>query len=140
MPIVAAVENAERDRQVMAEGAALADAFNEELHVIHVLDREDLEKSRMSDSTDSRPSMNVAQDTAAEIASLETDEYTPVGRIGTPTTEIQNYTEEVEARYLVIGGRKRSPIGKAMFGSTTQSLLLNVESSVVTVRTSDESE
>ncbi|AGB37072.1 universal stress protein [Natronococcus occultus] len=135
MTIVTAVEDTERDRRVIAEGAALADAFNDELHVIHVLDRDSLEEGAAADEPGSRPTLEVARDIAADIASLETKEFTPVGRIGSPAGEIQNYTEETEARYLVVGGRKRSPIGKAVFGSITQSLLLNVESTVVTVRT-----
>lgn len=138
MTIITAIEDTERDRPVIAEGAALAEAFEDELHVIHVLDRNNLEEEATSpEEPDSRPSMDVARDTAAELATLEANEFTPVGRIGSPASEIQHYTEEVDARYLVVGGRKRSPIGKAVFGSITQSLLLNVDCSVVTVRTED---
>lgn len=136
MTIVTAIEDTERDRPVIAEGVAIAEAFDDELHVIHVVDRNDLEEAATSsEQPDSRPSMDAARDTAAELAALEANEFTPVGRIGSPASEIRRYTEGVDARYLVIGGRKRSPIGKAVFGSVTQSLLLNVDCSVVTVRT-----
>lgn len=115
MPIVTAVENAGCDRRLLAEGAALVHAFDDGRYVIHVLDRDGLEEGVLSDGTESRLSM----DTTAEIAAKVTDGYTPVGRIGSPVTEIQHYIERVETQYLVIGGRKRSPIGRAMFGSIT---------------------
>lgn len=135
MTIVTAVEDARRDRWIVSEGANLANAFDDELHVIHVRNREDLEESATTGAADQRSPRDVARDTAASIASNGAEEFTPVGRIGSPATEIREYVEEVDARYLVVGGRKRSPIGKALFGSVTQSLLLNVDQPVVTVRT-----
>lgn len=135
MTIVTAVEDAKRDQQIVSEGANLANAFDDELHVVHVRDREDLEENATTGTTDQRSPAEVARDTAESIASHGAAEFTPVGRIGSPATEIRGYVEEVDARYLVIGGRKRSPIGKALFGSVTQSLLLNVDQPVVTVRT-----
>ncbi|WP_049988006.1 universal stress protein [Halobellus rufus] len=55
------------------------------------------------------------------------------GRVGEPVEEILSEAERRGARYLVIGGRKRSPAGKALFGSKTQSILLESELPVVTV-------
>ncbi|MEF8841241.1 MAG: universal stress protein [Haloarculaceae archaeon] len=56
-----------------------------------------------------------------------------LGRVGDPATEIVNEADRMEPRYLVIGGRKRSPVGKAMFGSINQSVLLEASLPVVTV-------
>jgi nucleotide-binding universal stress UspA family protein len=61
------------------------------------------------------------------------------GRVGQPETQVRSLAEEVDARYVVIGGRNQSPVGKAMFGSTTQSILLNSDRPVLTVRTPDSS-
>ncbi|WP_336023235.1 universal stress protein [Halobellus salinisoli] len=55
------------------------------------------------------------------------------GRVGEPVEEILAEAERRDAQYLVIGGRKRSPAGKALFGSKTQSILLEAEIPVVTV-------
>jgi len=47
---------------------------------------------------------------------------------------IVELAEEVEADLVVIGGRKRSPAGKAVFGSTAQEVLLNAPCPVTFVR------
>lgn len=130
MAIVAAVDDTNEDERVVSEAAALADAFTDELHVLHVRDREAIEDTTENDD---RSASTVAEDIAADAASAVTDEFTAVGRVGRPVTEIEQYVESTDARYLVLGGRKRSPIGKALFGSVTQSLLLNIEQPVVTV-------
>lgn len=130
MAIVAAVDDTSEDQQVVLEATELAKAFTDELHVIHVRDREAIEDNAENDD---RSASTVAEDIAADAASAVTDEFTAVGRVGRPVTEIEQYVKSTDARYLVLGGRKRSPIGKALFGSVTQSLLLNIEKSVVTV-------
>lgn len=55
------------------------------------------------------------------------------GRVGEPVEEILAEADRRGAQYLVIGGRKRSPTGKALFGSKTQSILLTADLPVVTV-------
>lgn len=54
--------------------------------------------------------------------------------IGLPPDEgIIDWAEEMKADLIVMGGRKRSPAGKALFGSTTQSVILNTERPVAVV-------
>ena len=45
--------------------------------------------------------------------------------MGDPADEIVYYAEQVGARYIVVGPRKRSAAGKALFGSVAQSILLD---------------
>jgi nucleotide-binding universal stress UspA family protein len=47
--------------------------------------------------------------------------------------EILGEADRRSVEYLVIGGRKRTPVGKAVFGSKTQSILLTAACPVVTV-------
>jgi len=64
-------------------------------------------------------------------------EYTTHGRT-TNSDEIGEgivgLAEEVGADLVVIGGRRRSPTGKAVFGSTAQEVLLNAPCPVTFVR------
>lgn len=79
-----------------------------------------------------RTAANVARE-ATEGTLDESDDVIFQGRVGEPVTELLAEADRRDARYLVVGGRKRSPTGKALFGSKTQSILLNSERPVVTV-------
>lgn len=48
-------------------------------------------------------------------------------RHGDPADEIIEYADAVEANLVVIAPRKRSSVGKAMFGSVAQDVMLNTE-------------
>ena len=47
---------------------------------------------------------------------------------------ILTLTKEVEASLLVIGARRRSPVGKALLGSVTQSIVLMADIPVLVVK------
>ena len=50
---------------------------------------------------------------------------------GDPADTILDAADDVDADLVCIGGRKRTPAGKALFGSVTQSVILNSERPVV---------
>lgn len=50
-----------------------------------------------------------------------------LSRVGDPATEILAAADEIGADHLVLGGRKRSPLGSLLFGSVTQSILLDAD-------------
>jgi nucleotide-binding universal stress UspA family protein len=142
MVILAAVSESEQSREIALEADALAAAFDDEVHLIHVTDESEYTRTveRQSESRQ-EGSGDVAEAAAAEAVEDFLDELDAetkvVSRIGTPGKKIVEYAGEVDARYLVIGGRSRSPVGKALFGSVTQSVLLNTERPVVTITASD---
>ncbi|WP_408958942.1 universal stress protein [Natrinema sp. 74] len=54
-------------------------------------------------------------------------------RHGDPADEIVEYAESVDADLIVIPGRKRSAVGKAVFGSVTQDVILTADRPVTIV-------
>lgn len=59
------------------------------------------------------------------------------GAVGDHGETIVDLAEAVEADRVVVGGRKRSPAGKAVFGSTAQDILLSSPAPVTFVRNDD---
>jgi len=49
------------------------------------------------------------------------------GSGGDPAAEILGVAEEVDAELISVAGRKRSPSGKVIFGSVSQSILLKTD-------------
>lgn len=79
-----------------------------------------------------RDAEGVAEDvTKKTVEDVESVSYR--GRVGNVTEEILQVASEEDPRYLVVGGRKRTPVGKAIFGSVTQSVLLEADRPVVSV-------
>jgi len=52
---------------------------------------------------------------------------------GDPAKQIVSVAEEIDADMIVMSGRKRSPTGKVLFGSVTQSVLLSAGRPVTVV-------
>lgn len=146
MPILAATDAETVPDKVIEVAADLADAYDDELHILHVID-EDESDSLPLDSGAYTYKANISEnenpiDHAKEIAREITNKSLPSstavssrGRIGEPKEEIVQEANSMQPRYLVIGGRQRTPVGKMLFGSTTQSVLLHVDQPVVTVTT-----
>lgn len=147
MVILAAAGEKHSPDRIIQAGHDLARAYGDELQVLHVIPRDDAEAHvqelrKIPEFRDysfsSQPGR--AKEVARKLIKTALGEYDfedvrPVGRIGDPTEEIMALTDETTPRYLVVGGRKRSPTGKALFGSVTQSIILDADRPVVTVMT-----
>lgn len=136
MPVVAAVDRSERAASVLEHARRLADDAGLELHVAHVgaasvpNPKGGFDPDRDRAVTVQR-SGGIAREIAEDVGGL--GEYEAVGLEGDPATALLEYSAEHDAEYIVVSARKRSPLGKAMFGSVTQSLLLDADRPVVAV-------
>lgn len=149
MAILAAIDERERSRQVVEIGYELAETYDDRLVALHVVPGETFESHKealaeIPGFEDFSISQQVGS--ATEIArrfitqsidDVEWDRVEPRGRVGTITDEILAEARQLDPRFLVISGRRRSPTGKAIFGNTAQDILLKAECPVVS-KMSDE--
>lgn len=143
MTVVVAVEEDDRQTELPRVAADLATTYGDELIAVHVVPTEEFLETQQNATSlakvEPQPierAESEAAETARSIVEDTVDDsgnVTGEGRVGDPAEHVVSMSEDVEARYLVIGGRHRSPVGKAVFGSTTQSVLLNADRPVVTV-------
>lgn len=138
MTIVAAIDDSDRAAAVLEEAQTLAADLDEALHAIHVLERSELveviEKDvEGQDLVDNYEVQEVGRTIVSRMMEPTLPEPTVTIRIGEPATEITLYAEETDARYVVIGGRQRSPTGKALFGSVTQKVIFDSPAPVINV-------
>lgn len=68
---------------------------------------------------------------ASEFLTDEGVEVQVLDDSGDTTDDILSDAEEYDVDEIVLGGRKRSPAGKAIFGSVAQSVILNTDRPVV---------
>lgn len=61
-------------------------------------------------------------------------EYRVRGEIGDVTDSVVRTVEDTDSDLLFVGGRRRSPTGKVVFGSTVHRLLMNAPCPVTFVR------
>jgi nucleotide-binding universal stress UspA family protein len=54
-------------------------------------------------------------------------------RSGDPAEELIRAAREEDADQIVLGGRRRTPVGKAVFGSVVQDVILDAECPVLTI-------
>lgn len=145
MTILAAVGEAHQSDQIVSIGYDLATTYDDDLVVLHVIPDEDFEAHKAEIKRQSHGvqdfSFTQEEESAARFServvdqSLEEYDYdriTTKGRVGDPASAIFTEARSVDPRYLVIGGRQRSPVGKAIFGSVTQDILLRSDWPVVT--------
>ncbi|MFA9518057.1 universal stress protein [Halopenitus sp. H-Gu1] len=163
MTILAAIGGEHERDEVVEVGHELAEAYDEELVALHVMEQDQFEELRessdvttpvvvpggsqeagfryaMSEESLSDYDLEDATDDAAGVAercverTLSEEQRADIavkGRVGDPETEIIEEADRIDARYIVVGGRKRSPIGKAIFGSISQSIMINSDRPVV---------
>lgn len=137
-PVVAAVDRSARADRVVREASQLADGLDRPLHVVHVLTRGAYAElvgpdAKVDRSAVDEEAVRAAADIAADAADGITEEFTSVGLVGQASEQLLEYAAQQNAGFLVTAGRSRSPVGKVLFGSVTQSVLLSAGGPVLTV-------
>ncbi|MFC6990160.1 universal stress protein [Haloplanus sp. GCM10025708] len=120
MTVLAAVDEGDGSTSVVQRGHELATAFDEELVVLHVEPETE--------------SLDAAESVAADAIRAALDDregVTAVGALGDSSTRILREADERDVRYVVLGPRKRTPVGKALMGSVAQLVVLNADRPVV---------
>jgi len=136
MPVVAAVDQSERAQSVVQRAKRLADDTGVGLHVVYVGEAavpsaESGYDADREKKLSAQKATNIARGIGQDVVAIE--EFEPVGLEGNPAEELLKHSTAEDAEYIVVSARKRSPVGQAVFGSVTQSLLLNADRPVVAV-------
>lgn len=131
MAILAAIDNTMGSRPVIETAEELASGLGHDLTIIHVMpegDDEETTRETIEDivssclTTDLSPTIDIVPEAATRDV--------PSGRIA---ESILSVTEELDPAYLVLGSRKRTPVGKVLLGSVSQPILIEADVPVVTV-------
>lgn len=108
----------------------VAHAFETQAAVDDALDRLDVRGGGAGDVTRRLESVRVARGLLIEAEA----DFEIRGVVGDAGETISELAAEVDADRVIVGGRRRSPTGKAVFGSTAQQILLSAPCPVTFVR------
>jgi len=126
MSILAAVDDPE-NTDVVQRGYELAQAFGEDLVVLHVLPE-----------TETREEAEEVAENAIRLALDDPENVSAAGALGDPAPRILSEADRRDVSYIILGPHKQTPIGKALMGSVSQLVLLNADCTVAFVAEDEE--
>lgn len=135
----------DRTDRLAATAAELAGMMQLNVHVLHVFSPSRFERVTADEEVGPDPtptdavrrvdSVREVVDTLAEPLRNWGMGVEVAGRVGDPVSaEIVAVAEAVDAKQVLIGGRRRTPTGKVVFGSTAQEVLLDAPCPITFVR------
>jgi nucleotide-binding universal stress UspA family protein len=113
----------------------LAHVFTDEEYD-DVLDRLEFDTEQTEVSPNEVAKRHATIRTLADSLDAYEVEFEIRGAVGDHGETIVDLTEELNADRVLVGGRKRSPTGKAVFGSVAQTVMLSAPCPVTFVRES----
>ncbi|WP_181684738.1 universal stress protein [Halorhabdus salina] len=135
-------DRADELAETVVEVAGPSDATVDLVHVFtpsefdDVIDRLDFDEHTAPDPSEVARRHGTIKDLTGVLDSAGI-EYDIRGRKGDHATEIVDHAAEIGADRIVVGGSKRSPSGKAVFGSVAQDIMLDASCPVTFVKGDD---
>ena len=133
MSVAVAHQPSATGRLALREAARQASYRNTGLTVIHITDSVDLDLAEAHTA-------KLRDDIASALAETSVNELdwklalAPGGGVENTADTILGLAKKADAELLVIGARRRSPVGKALLGSVTQTLILDADIPVLVVK------
>ncbi|WP_128905974.1 universal stress protein [Halorubrum amylolyticum] len=136
-------EDEERTERLAEEAVAVAEPAGAEVVLTHVFTDEEFDEVRSrlgvdESSEGSTPDAVAERHTTTRALSKALTEagvsHTVRGAVGDHADEVVEAASAVDADRVVVGGRSRSPTGKAVFGSVAQEVILSSPCPVTFVR------
>ena len=114
----------------LAEAVREASMRQTDLAVLHVVESLDLDIAAANRTGISDEVERALDETGLEVP---WQVHLATGEIDTAAA-VLDLTREVNAEILVIGARRRSPVGKFLLGSVTQTIILDADIPVIVVK------
>lgn len=131
MAILTAIDSDPGCEEVVTTAHELSTGLDLPMVVLHVLaegDNAEQARAEVSEVVDS--AIGSTENVDIRIVPEHMHRDLPTGRTAQNILQI---AEDLDPEYIVIGSRKRTPIGKVLLGSVSQLILTNAEVPVVTV-------
>lgn len=152
MVVLTAVDVEQAPEQPIEVGYDVAAAYDDELVVLHVVSDDEYERQRSQkedlpsefqggyslEQANGVASNRAREAVEAAVGEFDHERITTRGRVGDAADVIVAVAEELDPRFVVVGGRQRSLARQALFGSISQSVMRELERPVVTIMEPEE--
>lgn len=129
--VVAGIDKSEDRARRIAEEIVEIPMDRSEVHVTLLHDFQDNPEGATVEQVASvRRAREILEEAGIEVSLDESS--------GEPAAAILDIADERDADLIVVAGRKRTPTGKVLFGSVTQSVILDTERPVLVCSGSEE--